>query len=191
MMKTNLKINERQEPIERNIMYLRPIIFPRAITSMSPAGSAKNIQNIYDWNPALVRFQAMVFPFVPSLVKMGCTMWVGRLHVFKADMNRCGLYKTFAILFYRTFNLNRLLAWWTNVYHGWFHLHWLTRAAKNAKQAIITKWKILVHRGIRTHNPWPTKPSFYRLGHEIRYIGAFKTESGFTCAIYTYTYTTW
>ena len=35
------------------------------------------------------------------------------------------------------------------VWHGWFHLHRLNGATRNAKQARIRKWKLLVHSGIR------------------------------------------
>ena len=39
------------------------------------------------------------------------------------------------------------------VFHGWFHLHWLSRAARNWNQARITKWKMFAHSGIRSHDP--------------------------------------
>ena len=36
--------------------------------------------------------------------------------------------------------------YWLGVCHGWFHLHGLTRAVRNVRQArVFTKWKILAH----------------------------------------------
>ena len=47
-------------------------------------------------------------------------------------------------------------------YHAWFHVYGLSRAARNAKQAKISKWKILVHEGIRIHDPLFAKPPAYQ-----------------------------
>ena len=55
------------------------------------------------------------------------------------------------------------MAW---LYHGWFHLHELARAARNTKQAKNTKWRIHAHSGIRTRNIPLTKQTRYRLRHE-------------------------
>ena len=43
------------------------------------------------------------------------------------------------------------------------HLDELYRAVRNVKQAKITKWKILVHSGIQTHNPQITRLMPYPL----------------------------
>ena len=46
--------------------------------------------------------------------------------------------------------------YWLGVCHGWFHLHCLTRAALNAKQARITKWKFLppAELKLKTYGLW-------------------------------------
>ena len=68
--------------------------------------------------------------------------------LIKANMNKCKLYET-ASRFFRTYILK---GYWLGVCHGWFHLHGLTRASRNAKKARITKWKCLANNGIRTTN---------------------------------------
>ena len=59
--------------------------------------------------------------------------------------------------------------YWLGVCHGWFHFHGLARVARNAKQARITKWKILTNSGIRTNDPLLWKPPPFPPGHEIWY----------------------
>ena len=60
--------------------------------------------------------------------------------------------------------------YWLGVCYGWFHLHWLTRAARSEIYKRITKWKILAHTGTWTHDPWFSSLVPYPWGYPVWYI---------------------
>ena len=58
-------------------------------------------------------------------------------------------------------------------------------SSDKGREVGITKWKILLHSGTRTHNHWIAKPLPLPLGHEIWHT-IDKLKLGFSCAIYIY-----
>ena len=46
---------------------------------------------------------------------------------------------------------------------------WVSRSARNTKQARIKQWKIVVQSWVRTHDPRIRKRTFYSLNHGISY----------------------
>ena len=57
--------------------------------------------------------------------------------------------------------------YWLDLCHSWFHLHGVSLALRNLKEARITKWKCLAHSGIWSRYLPLTKRRRYQLCHEI------------------------
>ena len=74
--------------------------------------------------------------------------------------------------------------YWLGICNGWFHFYGLSRAAKNAKQANITKWKIPTNSGTRTHNIHIQRPTRYQIHYGSDWWERCK--STYVCPMYTY-----
>ena len=98
----------------------------------------------------------------------------------KADMKSYILLQTAAIFF----QFISKTGYWLRVCHGWFHLQGLHRAVRNTSRARITKWKILVHCGIRTRCLPLTKRRRYHSATKTDICRGDKSSPDFNCAIF-------
>ena len=105
-----------------------------------------NFKYTVSWN----RIQSWLNHFFFRNIKWYIIIHVGKAQVYKQ-------------IIYIIPWLNMALATCVGVCQGWFYLYWLSRVARIAKQARISKWKILVNSGIRTHIFPLTSPTWYPL----------------------------